>query len=557
VSLIRLLCRRHRLAIGLVLVLSLASAGLGVRVIAFVNDELIRAASPLPAALLRFAGLLAALFLVGAGAQLAMSTLGHRLVYDLRRTLVKRVLDTSIERLEQLGSARLLASLNSDTAQLTAAVVALPAVVYGLAINLGGLGYLAWLSPPLFLATAVWLAVAVVVAWALLRRTHREVGLARDAEDRLVADYQAVIEGRKELKLNRARARRVYEGDLEPDLRSNRDHEIRADLYNGTNDNWVNVMALGAIGLVFFVAKGLGRADTATAATYALGILYLRASLTNVVTAIPALIGGAVALGKVESLALAEYRADFDAPGDGLAGWRELRLEGLEYRYTAADGEAGFAVGPLDLTLTRGEVVFVAGGNGSGKSTLARLLTGLYQPQGGRIRVDGQVVEGAAVGPYRRLFASVFSDFHLFCQLLGGGEQPASEAEVDHWLGRLGMTGKAPVGGGRLLDTRLSHGQRKRLALLLAILEGRSILVLDEWAADQDPVFRRVFYDDVLPALRAAGRTVVAITHDDRYFDRADRLLQMDSGCLVPWRSGLAPAAESPRQLVPGGAGPP
>jgi multidrug/microcin transport system ATP-binding/permease protein len=547
VSLIRLLGRRHRLAIALVLALSVASAGLGVRVIAFVDEELIRAsAAPGASVLLRFAGLLAALFGAGAWAQLAMSRLGHRLVFDLRRTLVKRVLDTPIERLEQLGSARLLASLNSDTAQLTAAVVALPALVYGVAINLGGLGYLAWLSPALFLATAAWMALAVGVAWVLMRRTHGEVGRARDAEDRLVADYQAVIDGRKELALNRARARRVYEDELEPDLRANRDHEIRADAYNGINDNWVNVMALGAIGLVFFVAGGLGRADTASAATFALGILYLRASLANVVTAIPALIGGAVALGKVESLALADYRAGFDRPGDGLARWRTLALEGVTYRYPGAAGEPGFEVGPVDLTLERGEVLFVAGGNGSGKSTLARLLTGLYQPGAGQIRVDGQVVDPSGVGPYRRLFAGVFSDFHLFCHLLGDDGQPAGEGDVRRWLDMLGMSAKAAVGGGRLLDTRLSHGQRKRLALLLAILEGRSILVLDEWAADQDPAFRRVFYDDVLPALRAAGRTVVAITHDDRYFDRADRLLKMESGCLVPWRPGPPAGAGAP-----------
>lgn len=89
------------------------------------------------------------------------------------------------------------------------------------------------------------------------------------------------------------------------------------------------------------------------------------------------------------------------------------------------------------------------------------------------------------------------------------------------------------IENGRLSDVRYSQGQRKRLALLMAVSEKRGCLLLDEWAADQDPRFRKFFYRELLPLLKQQGVTVVAITHDDRYFDMADRLFKMDSGRLI------------------------
>jgi putative ATP-binding cassette transporter len=272
------------------------------------------------------------------------------------------------------------------------------------------------------------------------------------------------------------------------------------------------------------------------AATYALTILFLRTPLTAVVTAIPSLVSGGVALAKLKSLELPDYSPDFgaDAARSPLA-WTRLRLDAVTYHYPDRDGGSGFDLGPLHLDLRRGETVFLIGGNGSGKSTFARLLTGLYRPHAGQIRLDGIPVDETRRADFRRLFATVFSDFHLFHQLLGPGGADANERATRRWLKALSLAHKATVENGRLGDTRLSQGQRKRLALLLALLEERPILVLDEWAADQDPGFRRRFYTELLPGLKAAGKTIVAITHDEHYFHVADRVLKMDGGRLVEW----------------------
>lgn len=532
-SLIRLLYRSHRGSIALAMLLSVLSASISVAMIAYVNRLLTQVGDT--RGLLGFAGLLLALFVFGSAAQLAMSTLGHKVVYRLRQTMVKRVLDTEIERLEAVGLPRILATLNGDINTITLAFASLPSVVYGLTLLLGGFGYLAWLSLPLFGASMAMVLVAVAGGAALVARTRREARLARDMEDHLYRHYQAVVDGRKELSLNRDRARSVYEQEFEPDARRSRDHEIRTDIFNGINQNWINTSLLATIGVVFFLVGYLRWAPPEVAATFAFALMFLRTPLVSMVGSVPSLIAGSVALAKVDSLQLAPHREGFGQEQAGLpADWSRLQLRAVAYRYASSTAdEPGFGVGPIDLSLQRGELLFVIGGNGSGKTTLMRLLSGLYRPQQGAIWLDGQEIDAGRTPALRRLFATVFSDFYLFNRVLGPDGEAIDDARAGALLQRLELAHKVTVDGGVLSDTRLSQGQRKRLALLLAWAEHRPILLLDEWAADQDPAFRHFFYQRLLPELRAAGKTVIAVSHDDRYFHLADRVLKLDGGMLV------------------------
>ena len=177
--------------------------------------------------------------------------------------------------------------------------------------------------------------------------------------------------------------------------------------------------------------------------------------------------------------------------------------------------------------------MFLIGGNGSGKSTLAMLLTGLYQPQSGTLLLDGKAITADELDVWRSQFSAVFTDLHLFDRLIGRDGVAANPALVQQWLERLKMQDKLKIEGNKVLNLRLSKGQSKRLALLLAVAEERDVLLLDEWAADQDPHFRRIFYRELLPWLQQAGKTVFAISHDDHYFIHADRLLEMREGQLT------------------------
>ncbi len=510
--------------------LSLFSAGLGVGVIAFINQRLIEVGSPL-SALPQFLGLLAVLLAVTLGTQLALTLLGHHFVFDLRSRLVKRILDTDIERLEQLGNATLLASLSSDVRNITIGFVRLPELVQGVVLTLASIAYLAWLLPQMVVITVVWIAFTMWAGWVLVSRVYRHFNLVRESEDRLYKDYQSAIEGRKELALNRDRAKHFFDETYTTNAREYRYHIIRADTYHLSAGNWSNIMMLGAIGVVFFMANGLGWATPAVAATFALTLLFLRTPLIQAIGAWPTLISAQVAFDKLASLELAEYQTGFGVE-NRFPDWQRLELVDVTYHYPESAHGEGFHVGPINLTLTRGEQVFLIGGNGSGKSTLARLLSGLYRPEGGHIKVDDQVLTPAQWQDFRAHFASVFTDFHQFDLAMGPDGQKADPALVATWLERLQMQQKLQWEGDRVINTQLSQGQRKRLALLLAIAEERDILLLDEWAADQDPQFRRLFYRELLPHLREMGKTVFAISHDDSYFAHADRLLEMSQGKL-------------------------
>ncbi|HGF0769322.1 TPA: multidrug ABC transporter permease/ATP-binding protein [Kluyvera georgiana] len=526
-ELLLLVWRQYRWSFIGVIVLSLLSAALGIGLIAFINVRLIETVDTTLAVLPEFLGLLLLLMAVTLGSQLALTTLGHHFVYRLRREFIKRILDTQVERVEKLGSAALLAGLTSDIRAITIAFVRLPELVQGIILTVGSAAYLAMLSSKMLLITALWMALTIWGGFVLVARVYKHMATLRETEDRLYDDYQTVLEGRKELTLNRERAEYVFEQQFTPNAKDYRHHIVRADTFHLSAVNWSNIMMLGAIGLVFWMANSLGWADTNVAATYSLTLLFLRTPLLSAVGALPTLLSAQVAFNKLNKFALAPYQETFPQPTAN-PNWQTLELRDVTFHYE----DNTFAVGPLNLTLKRGELVFLIGGNGSGKSTLAMLLTGLYQPISGQILLDGQPLAADKPEDYRKLFSAVFTDVWLFDQLLGPEGKNADPALIEKWLTQLQMTHKIKLEDGRILDLKLSKGQKKRVALLLALAEERDIIMLDEWAADQDPHFRREFYQILLPLMQQMGKTIFAISHDDHYFIHADRLLEMRNGQL-------------------------
>ncbi|HED6241887.1 ABC transporter ATP-binding protein YojI [Enterobacter sp. BIDMC92] len=526
-QLLLLVWRQYRWPFMAVMALSLASAALGIGLIAFINVRLIEMVDTSLAVLPEFLALLMLLMAVTLGSQLALTALGHHFVFRLRSEFIKRILDTHVERIEQLGSASLLAGLTSDVRAITIAFVRLPELVQGIILTFGSAAYLAWLSSKMLAVTALWIAITIWGGFVLVSRVYKHMAVLRETEDKLYNDYQTVLEGRKELTLNRERAEHIFNNLYIPDAREYRHHIIRADTFHLSAVNWSNIMMLGAIGLVFWMANSLGWADTNIAATYSLTLLFLRTPLLSAVGALPTLLSAQVAFNKLKKFDLAPFNPEFPRP-QAFPNWQTLELCNVTFRYQ----DNAFSVGPINLTIHRGELLFLIGGNGSGKSTLAMLLTGLYQPQSGEILLDGKALSAEKPEDYRKLFSAVFTDVWLFDHLLGPEGQQANPALVEKWLAQLQMSHKLELQDGKILNLRLSKGQKKRVALLLALAEERDIILLDEWAADQDPHFRREFYQVLLPLMQQMGKTIFAISHDDHYFIHADRLLEMRDGKL-------------------------
>lgn len=520
-----------------------------VGLLALVNASLrVEGGAPTARLGLAFAGLILVVTVARVVSVSLLATLGQGMVRDLRLELSREVLRAPLVRLEALGPHRLLATLTDDIDAITQALVFVPALCVNGTIVVGCFAYMAWYHLVLFGLFLAAVAVGVVSYRFPTVVAMRKFRAAREEQDGLFSHLRALIDGVKELKLHRPR-RQEFSGQLEGTADRVRTLRVGAAVVFGAAGAWGHLLFFVVIGVLLFLRPAFVAVDQETLVGFTIVLLYLMTPLQTVLNQFPNIGRAEVAVEKVRTLGFQLSSAGAELlggeAGNGVAPKGEprlLELDGVTHTYAREGGEGGFTVGPVDLVLEPGELVFLVGGNGSGKTTLAKILVGLYRPDGGTIRVDGREVEVDDLDGYRQLFSVVFGDFYLFDRLLGL-ETPDVDERARRYLEELEIAHKVEVRGGELSTTDLSQGQRKRLALLTAYLEDRPIYLFDEWAADQDPVFKEVFYREVLPELARRGKAVVAISHDDRYYELADRVVKMADGRV----EYDGPAEEMPR----------
>ncbi len=528
------LTRYSRGFLALGILASLASGAVYSTLIALINFTVERATPPTRPDIVLFLVLLVLFPVVRTAAQVLLAQLGQRALADLRVRMAKRILQAPLRSLEELGGGRLLATLADDTVTISAAFGGLALILMHLGIVLGCLVLLATISLPLFAGVVVFVVVAVLAYRYGLDRALRFLGQARETQDRLYRYLRSLTDGLKELKLNRERQDHFVGALLEPTSHQYATQQVSAAVRLGISGSWVTFVYFLLIGLLFVLGpQELGTPMSVVIQTV-LTLMFMAISIDVVSQLMPALGRATVALNKVEKLGISLDQLALPAPrqlpASTTAGWQALELAGVTHAYHRERENDSFTLGPIDLRFRRGELVFLVGGNGSGKTTLAKLLTGLYVPEAGEIRLDGVAIDDAGREAYGQLFSCVFSDFHLFEHLVG--EHHADlEGQARSYLEKLHLDHKVRVEAATLsATTSLSQGQQKRLALLAAYLEDRPIYLFDEWAADQDPEFKEVFYRRLLPELKARGKTVFVISHDDRYYDVADRVVKLNYG---------------------------
>ncbi len=209
-----------------------------------------------------------------------------------------------------------------------------------------------------------------------------------------------------------------------------------------------------------------------------------------------------------------------------------IRLTEVVHCYDRLNGPPPFRLGPVSLDIYRGETLFLAGGNGVGKTSLLKVLCGLYNPSQGTIHLDRTVLNEKTMQGYRQMFSAIFQDFTLLRCLPLLAEPEVAERALSY-LREFHLADKVKIGPDEFICGELSRGQQKRLALLVALIEGKPICLLDEWAADQDPAFRRYFYEVILPRMKRQGTTIIAVTHDETYYHIADRVIRLKEGLLA------------------------
>ncbi|MGV6872014.1 cyclic peptide export ABC transporter [Pseudochelatococcus sp. B33] len=526
---------------GLLIAVSVAAgaiAGLGtVLLLSVVNRVLHSEAGMTTGLLLAFVALSLLTLVTRAISDISTNLTGQRLVAELRTWLAQQVLAAPVNALERYRTYRLTPILTHDVDTISDLAFVVAPLVISMLIAIGCFVWLAWLSPFLCLVVFLVLAGGVCVQYVARRKGIAGFRMSRDMEDTLHKTYRSMADGAKELKVNRQRRQKLFTaqiGETVERIRANNTRSIRIFVVANA---FGSALFFLLIALVLFW-RNVAPISPEVLSGFVLVLLFLRGPVEQITNTLPAIGRAQIAFQRIADLARhfdslepdIRHDARDEAQFDGQA-LPAIRFDGVSYRFPRSDNVEPFRFGPVDLTFEPGRITFIVGENGSGKTTLVKLLLGLYAPHEGAVFLGDIAITSENRDDYRQLFSTVLSDFHLFDDLMTE-DRPLADRTLAY-LTMLELAGKVEVKDGRFTTTELSTGQRKRLALVHALLEDRPIIVFDEWAADQDPDFRRAFYERVLPDLKRQGKTLIAISHDDRFFHVADRVVRLENGRIA------------------------
>ncbi len=554
-----------RLLVGVSILLGVIG-GLGITaLLATMNQAMNMTDGPDKYLAFTFAGLCILVLSCNTLANLSVNYVGQNVVLRLRQRLAKQILAAPIVQLERYRSHKLIPVLVGDINIVSGLALNIAPLVTSFAVTLGCLSYLAFLSWQVLLLTLVTVIIGSGAQYIAYRFGRSHLDIARDAENDLQKDYQAISEGAKELRIQRPRRLHMFANNIQGTTSKICKANVRsANIFIGA-ETFGSMLFFAVIGMAITFQALWPATDKSMLGGFVLVMLYMKGPLEHLINTLPEIAHAQVAFQRIADLSdkftspepsLVINEDQYDSKGtnntqdhttkpehskstlekdtstdDKPATLTSLELKQVAYEFPPVEGLVPFKLGPINLKIDQGDIVFIVGENGCGKTTLIKLLLGLYMPQQGYIRLDNRIVTIESIDDYRQLFTTIFADFYLFDELIKT-EQSLPE-QAGNYLKKMNIDHKVSIKDGAFTTTDLSTGQRKRLALINAWLEQRPVLVFDEWAADQDPTFRRIFYTQLLPDLKKLGKTIIVISHDDRYFDIADKLVKMANGKVI------------------------
>ena len=468
-------------------------------------------------------------------ASYAVSKLMERIIHQLRIELSQKIIQAPYEEIER-NQSKLIPILTADIDRVATQIRTLPAVTTGLATVIGILSYMVWYSPLLSLSTIVLFILIGVITKVVLPLIRKYAHGTRSHLNNLFEHFEGLIFGIKELTLNKNFSKSFIEDHIEPTSKTQMKFYLKesivASIYNRSTD-LILLMGMGALVVIVFQT---GFVTLEFFGKYLTLVLFTLAPLSSATAFLRNLKNIEVSFNHIREVGIT-LEPSFEHNEEIVnEAWQQqdplVQLKAVEHTYYHADEDEHFKLGPIDLGITKGESVFIVGGNGSGKTTLAKIMLGLYRNKAGVIEYKGTPVTDNNLSFYRSRYAAVFTDSYVFRELDHIDHEMLKE-KGQELIDMLELTKKVKIVDRGFSTKSLSEGQKKRLSLISAILEDKEVYLFDEWAANQDPYFKEIFYSKIIPFLKEKGKTLIVITHDDRYFHLADTLLKLRDGKLL------------------------
>ncbi|MBN2009493.1 ATP-binding cassette domain-containing protein [candidate division KSB1 bacterium] len=469
----------------------------------------------------------------------------------IRNRLAGKIREADCYKLEKLNTSEIYATIVKETAYITQMSPRFISGIQCFVMLVCTMIYIAWLSPIAFLLVASAITFQIVYMFISDKKTWVAFEKSNEAEVDLLTGLTNVLHGFKQIKLSQKKGDSVLADVSET---ASRDRSLKITALEKYLGNFVMMLVFFylLIGLLLFVLNSFSATLTPVLIKLITSILFLADPLWGLIELSTKMVQISVSVDTIYHL-----EKKLDAVSDGIdkndeyaiqPDFRTIKFKDVVFNHRDYDNETTFQVGPVNMEINRGEVTFIVGGNGSGKSTFIKLLTALYFPDSGQMQVDDMVLTKENVQSYREMFAIILTDFHLFDKMHGINN--VYPGMVQQLLRTFGLENKTAYKGNRFTNLSLSTGQRSRLAMIIAYLEDKDIYVFDEWAADQDSNFRSYFYEHMLTDLKARGKTVIAVTHDNDYFHVADRVFTMEMGQFVDKSPELIAEERRRRQRV-------
>lgn len=519
-------------SIPMVIILSLMS-GLANSIIIFIVINSINSDIKLIYLLYYFLLAMAVYILGRRAVQIKLLKINFQIIYDIRIKLIEKIFSASYQKFEKIERGRVYATLNDDTNYLGGAVNFLVIFITSVITIISAFIYLALIS---FWPTLLTLGVILIIAsiyYFVSEYAAKYFNVARDTSNKYMSLLNGMLDGFKELCISRFK-KNEYKKDIEDTIDDFRKNNIKADIY------YINAMMVGesflifVLGFVSFVfPKMFPDIQSYVLMSFLMVLLYLIGPINGVLQTIPVIIRLKISWERIQEFIKNVSFKDKEllpltVTKSKIKTIDKIKLENIVFEYEGQGEHDKFCVGPISFEAKKGEILFIIGGNGSGKTTLANLITGLYRPDSGSIMINDEEMEGFDLGEN---FSVVFGDYNLFSKLYCV-DTKKNENQIDEYFKKFYLQDKVHIEEGAFSTVKLSNGQRKRLAVIKCILEDSPIFLFDEAAADQDPDFKRYFYRDLLLQMKKEGKIIIAITHDDHYFDVADKIIKLDSGKL-------------------------